>query len=384
VTVHRREDTLRAWIAAAAAFPIHASAPEVAARLAAASVEILGVAGCALLAAEGGVIGQAGASPRPDDDGSTTAEAPLGPAADQRRMQVGVRPGTDWSDGDQAGLEVMALLAGSVLDRAEALGQAVGRANRLERLNHREREFLRGISHNLRAPLATIELAASDLVERSDDPFVRTRAEAIRVEEQRLARLVDQVLFLSRMESGALSLEGQPVALPPLALRVAEELGIRERVEIVDGAPGIVAFTDPAATEQIAWILLDNAARYAPRGPIRAEISAAEGASEPVIVIAIEDEGPGVPPADRRRIFQRYVRGTTSGAGAGTGLGLSVARGLARALGGDVTCRAGVIGARFEVRMPAGGPDTPDTQDARPGAGADARGATERGRAERG
>ena len=383
VTLDRRENTLRACLAAAAAIPIHVSRTEAAGRLAASTVEIFGVAWCEVFAADGSVIGRSGAVPRhrghadgtrngsapgatpsptpgetADDDmpdGSTVAEAVLGLSSDQRRMEVGTPPGAGWSDGDQAGLEVMALLAGSVLDEVEAFGQAVGRADRLDRLNRLQREFLRSISHNLRAPLATIELAASDLEEMGDDPFVRTRAEAIRVEERRLARLVNQVLILSRMETGTLSLEGEPVALPALIRRMATELGIRERVEVVDRAPGIVAFTDPAATEQIAWILLDNAARYAADGPIRAEIAATGTAAEPAILLAIEDQGPGVPPADRRRIFQRFVRGTTTGGGEGTGLGLSVARGLARSLGGDVTYRPGVIGARFEVRLPAGG-----------------------------
>ncbi len=360
VTLDRREQTLRACLAAAAAIPVHVNGSEAAARLAAATVEIFRVAWCELITADGAVIGRAGVPPRPraDDDevdASTVAEAMLGLSTDQRRMEVGTPPGAEWTDGDQAGLEVMALLAGSVLDEVEAFGHAVGRADRLDRLNRLQREFLRSISHNLRAPLATIELAASDLEEMGDDPFVRTRAEAIRVEEQRLARLVNQVLILSRMETGTLSLEGEPVALAALVRRVAKELGIRERVEVVDAAPGIVAFTDPAATEQIAWILLDNAARYAADGPIRAEILAAGTASELEIVLAIEDQGPGVPPAERRRIFQRFVRGSALGGGEGTGLGLSVARGLARSLGGDVTYRPGAIGARFEVRMPAGG-----------------------------
>lgn len=390
MTLDRRENTVRACLAAAAAIPITVSSVEAARLLAAATVEIFGVAWCELIAADGSVIGRAGDRPRHRDrgevqpgpgadmdspiglpagasrggpaknatdaaDGWTVPEARLGLSADPRRMEVGAPAGAAWTAGDQAGLEVMALLAGPMLDKVEAFGQEVGRADRLARLNRLQREFLRSISHNMRAPLATIELAASDLEELGDDPFVRTRAVAIRIEEQRLARLVNQVLILSRMETGTLSLEGEPIALAPLVRRVAKELGIEERVEIHDGAPGIVGFTDPAAAEQIAWILLDNAARYAPAGPIRAGITAAGSASEPAIVLAIEDEGPGVPAPERRRIFQRFARGTAPGGADGTGLGLSVARGLARALGGDVTYRPGAIGARFEVRMPAGG-----------------------------
>jgi signal transduction histidine kinase len=242
----------------------------------------------------------------------------------------------------------------------EAGADAAARADRIDRHNRLLHESLRGIGHNMRAPLAVIALAASDLEAMDDQPYVRARAEAIRIEAQRLARIVDQVLVRSRLDAGTLSPEGEPVALAPLARRVADELGIRERVEVLDGAPGLVAFADPAATEQIAWILLDNAARYAAAGPIRAEIAPASGVPQPAIVLSIEDEGPGVPAADRRRIFGRFVRGTTPGGGAGAGLGLSVARGLARSMGGDVTCRPGTVGARFEVRLPAGGREADD------------------------
>ncbi len=360
-TLDRRENTLRACLAAATAVPIHVTPAEAARRLAAASVEIFGVAWCEVVTADGTVIGRAG-DPSGDQPGSGSAtaegsvvEAILGLGTDQRRLEAGTVPGAAWTDGDQAGLEVMALLVGSVLTEVEAFGRAMGRADRLDRLNRLQREFLRSISHNLRAPLATIELAASDLVDLGNDPYVTARAEAIRIEEQRLARLVNQVLLLSRMETGTLSLEGEPVALPPLVRRVVTELALTDRVEVIDRAMGTIAFTDPAATEQIAWILLDNAARYAGDGPIRVEILAAGDRADPAIILAVEDEGPGVPQEDRRRIFGRFVRGGAGQAGDGTGLGLSVARGLARSLGGDVTYRSGAAGARFEVRLPAGG-----------------------------
>jgi signal transduction histidine kinase len=364
-TLDRREATLRRCLEAAAAVPIHATPREAAQRLAGATADIFGVAWCRLVTADGTVLAAAGAAgasaaaggPGVGHDETPVAEAPMGLGSDGRLLEVATVPGGAWSDGDQAGLEVMGMLAGTVLGEVEAYGRAVGRADRLDRLNRLQREFLRSISHNLRAPLATIELAASDLEELAASPFVRERAEAIRMEERRLARLVNQVLILSRMESGTLELEGEPVSLAPLARRIAAELGIGERVGVLDGGGGAVAFTDPAATEQIAWILLDNAARYAPAGQIRVEIVAGTPGPQPTVTLAVEDEGPGVAPDEQRRIFKRFVRGRAGSAGEGTGLGLSVARGLARSLGGDVSYRAGAVGARFEVRLPAGGGD---------------------------
>lgn len=394
-TLDRREVTLRRCLEATATIPINTSPREAANRLAGATTEIFGVAWCRLVAADGTMLGWAGSAAmvRPDDHPGPAvpparATATMGLGRDDRILETGSPSDGAWTDGDQALLEVMALLAGSVLDEVAAYGQAAGRAARLDRLNRLQREFLRSVSHNLRAPLATIELAATDLEDTASSAFVRERAEAIKLEERRLARLVNQVLILSRMESGTLELDGEPVALPPLVRRIAAELGISHRVRVLDRGPGVVAFADAAAMEQIAWIILDNAARYAPSGTIRVEVIPERPEPDATIVLAVEDEGPGVSPDERRRIFQRFARGRAGSTTDGTGIGLSVARGLARTLGGDITCRAGEMGARFEVRLPAGGgDDDPDIgevparvagQSPRDGARAAAAGAPER------
>ncbi len=357
-TLDRREATVRRCLAAASAVPINLAPAEAAAQLATAATGIFGLAWCRLVDGEGSVIGASAGAPKPGDQGGPRAvDAPMGLGADGRHLAAGLVPDATWTDADQADLEVMGLLAGSVLNEAEVYGQAAGRADRLDRTNRLQREFLRSVSHNLRAPLATIELAAADLEEMFGEGFARERAQAILIEERRLARMVNQVLILSRIETGTLQLDGEPVALAPLAARVARELGAEDIVAISDEAEGAVAFTDPMATEQIVWILVDNARKYAPGSPIHIEVVPGPATSETgtTIVLAVEDEGPGVPPDDRRRIFQRFVRGTGRDGSDGTGLGLSVARGLARSLGGDVVYRPGRIGARFEVRLPSDG-----------------------------
>ena len=369
-TLDRRETVLRRCLAAAGAVPIHVSPAEAAARLTAATSDIFRVPWSRLVESDGRVLATTGtphgggSGVDPESRGAST-DAPLGLGTDGRRLEAGLPAGGDWTAADQDGLEVMALLAGTVLAEVDQYARAAGRADRLDRLNRLQREFLRSVSHNLRAPLATIELAASDLLDLDADPYVHQRAEAIRLEERRLARLVAQVLLLSRMETGTLNLEDEPLALEPLVRRVAGELGITAAVTISGTTHGEVAFADTAATEQITWILLDNATRYAPGSPIHVEIAMAEGADEPVIVLAVEDEGPGVRPSEERRIFRRFVRGSAGRGVDGTGLGLSVARGLARALGGDVRYRPGRVGARFEVILPYGGgaADAPDPGD---------------------
>ncbi len=382
-TLDRRETVLRRSLASAAAVPINLSAAEAGHALAVATLDIFGLAWVRIVEPDGSVLAEAGAPPvaegvvpMPESGAMAGAglpgpagalpvpglearvvEAAAGLGTGGRHLEAGLSGTASWSDGDQAGLEVMALLAGGVISEAEQYGVAAGRAERLDRLNRLQREFLRGVSHNLRTPLATIELAASDLLDGNPDEYVRHRAEAIRLEERRLARLVSQVLLLSRMDSGTLELEGEPVALAPLARRVANELSLRDRVTFHEQAAGAVAITDEAATEQIVWILLDNAARYAPSGPITVEVLPGEMLNgEPAILLAVQDEGPGVAPGDERRIFRRFARGSTSLGTDGTGVGLSVARGLARALGGDVAYRRATRGARFEVTLPSSGP----------------------------
>ncbi len=376
-TLDRREATLRRCLAAAAAVPASATPAEAAQSLTAAASEIFATTWCRVVAADRSIIAATGRdestgmpidgddADRPSPASSSrgrVVNAPIALEGDGARLDAAVSLERDWTDGDQAGFEVMALLAGTVINEAEQYRLAISRADRLKRLNRLQREFLRGISHNLLAPLATIELAASDLVDESAaDSFVHARAAAIQIEERRLARLVNQVLILSRIETGVLELDGAPLAVVPLVRRVAAELDIEALVTVADRTDGELVFADPASTEQVVWVILDNAARYAGMRPINVEVSltgAANAASCPWVQLAIEDQGPGVAADERRSIFRRFVRGSSAQGLGGSGLGLNIARGLARAMGGDVTCRAGAVGARFEVSLPRAGTGT--------------------------
>jgi signal transduction histidine kinase len=147
---------------------------------------------------------------------------------------------------------------------------------------------------------------------------------------------------------------------------------VTRSLEVDDGGHELV-IADSAALEQILGILLDNANRYAPTGRIRVRIEPAfaasmaspgaeassatqaspDGDGQGLVRIVVEDEGPGVSPAERERIFRRFVRGSTSGASEGMGLGLGVARGLARAMGGELRYVPGELGgAGFVLTLP--------------------------------
>lgn len=288
-------------------------------------------------------------------------EAPLETAADGGRRLVGMAPvDGSWTEADEALFGLYARLVGSVLRDAHLHDATSDRLVRLGHLNELQREFLRSVSHNLQTPLTTIVLLADDLAESTDagDPgsaqFAGRRVEAIRVEARRLERLVAQLLTVSRLDAGRVRLEREAVAIAPAIRRVWAGLGVDRPFELEDATHDLIAVGDRNAIEQILWILLDNAIRYAPDGPIQVRTRAASSRGSPMLQIEVEDRGPGVDEADRRHIFRRFWSGAAGRERGGTGIGLDIARRLARAMAGSVTYRpARPGGSLFVVTLPA-------------------------------
>jgi signal transduction histidine kinase len=317
-----------------------------------------------------------GSSPGASVDGSSPGAPVDGPAAphpmlirtpmsvppDRWVIEATPAPGSDWTDGDSALFALFARQLGTAIRDAQLYAEAAARAAELERVNRLQGDFLRGVSHNLQTPLTHITVLAEDLRDRSpDEPDVSQRAEVIRVEGERLAHLVAQLLTLSRLEADVLTVQADPVALAPTVWRAWDGLGSDRTLRVEDGAAGVLAIGDRAAVEQVLWMLLDNAIRYAPDGPITVRIRRADraglvspGAAEAAVEIAVDDEGPGIPLDEREAIFGRFARGSTGAERSGTGLGLDVARGLVRAMGGTIRCEdAPDSGARFAFVLPA-------------------------------
>jgi len=366
-TLDRRESTIRQGLLALGAVRPDEPLPVVSRKLAEALRSTLGCRWVQLVGVDGAILASAGVKAPREAQGSTAAGRPSPAIVDvpmtlelDNGPRVAAGPADDrpWTDGDTDVLEVMALLAGTVYRDARELERVAGRAERLGRVNRVQRLFLRGVSHNLRSPLATVELAAADL-EEVEDPFVRARAEAIRSEGMRLARLVDQVLLLSRLDAGSLDVAEDPVSLGPLARRVVREAGMADGTTVTDRAGGAVVFADEAIVEQVLWVLLDNARRYAPDGGVEVEITPAsgKGTGREMLTLAVQDLGPGIPAGEKERIFRRFQRGSTAGGQIGTGLGLHLARGLARAMNGDLKLVPSTSGARFEILLPKAIPD---------------------------
>jgi two-component system OmpR family sensor kinase len=216
------------------------------------------------------------------------------------------------------------------------------------------RRFVADAAHELRTPLAGISAAAEAVLQSPDGGDPETRQRLLMVlgrEAQRAGRIVDDLLDLARIDSG-LSLHPEPTDLRQLVDAQVErarllhpELAIR-----VDG-PAVTVDADPARIGQIVANLLNNACQATPSGAaVRVAVSRSDGDAH----VSVCDSGPGVAPGEREHIFGRLVRLEGNRNGAGAGLGLPIARGIARAHGGDVTCEptAPGAGAVFVLRLP--------------------------------
>jgi signal transduction histidine kinase len=241
------------------------------------------------------------------------------------------------------------------LTRAFATMQA-----RLGEQEQARRTFVATASHELRTPLSSLrimlEMLRTDLESATPD-FDHARDQAGRAEIQadRLAQLATQLLDLSRIDAG-LPLRAEPVEVAEVVRSVVAEFDERlaggGRRIAVDAAGGQWVLADPGAVARIVRILLDNALRHTPEGTtVRVQAQRANGRC----VLAVRDEGPGVPVDDRARIFERFARGDRSSA-PGFGLGLAIGRELARRMGGELSLAAGGEGrgACFVLSLPAG------------------------------
>ncbi len=224
-------------------------------------------------------------------------------------------------------------------------------------VDRQRRDLVASVSHELRTPLTALVAVLENL----DDGVIAPDPEAVhvaRTQAERLGDLVDDLLDLSRLDAGVVPLDrvDQP-ALPLLRAVVAEarsgpgasQRGVtfEVRVEPTD----LTVHADRARLHQLLANLLDNAARHSPAGGV---VRVWAGAPAGVTRLEVSDEGPGIAPQDRERVFERF--GTLpDSSGGGTGLGLAIARWVADLHGGRITVVdpvPGETGARFRVELP--------------------------------
>jgi len=206
--------------------------------------------------------------------------------------------------------------------------------------------FVAIASHELRTPATSVYGVLKTLAERGPDLAEDLREELLRVgveQGERLRRLLEELLDLSRLDAKAIDIDPRPVVLrAALADVVAGALPDAGVVEL-DVADDLAAIVDPLVLERVVTNLLVNAARYG-AAPIRIEAQNRDRH----LRVAVEDSGQGIPPELEGRIFDRFARGADSG----HGLGLAIARAYAQAHGGDLVYDPRGGGARFELVIP--------------------------------
>jgi signal transduction histidine kinase len=228
------------------------------------------------------------------------------------------------------------------------LGQLDETYRRLAASLETQRRFVADASHELRTPLTAIQGNAGLLAYGPHVP-AEVQADAARdisAESERMARLVERLLTLARADAG-LRLQLVPLDLSELVGEVCRKaaavhagLGIGKRVvpAWIDG--------DHDALRQLLWILLDNAARHATHATV------ALGTEDAWARLTVADDGPGIPPGERERIFERFYRADPARSGHGAGLGLAIARWIAGQHGGRILAGGTDRGAVFYVDVP--------------------------------
>jgi signal transduction histidine kinase len=238
-------------------------------------------------------------------------------------------------------------LAGLARD-VNALGMALAETER------RRARLIGEVAHELRSPLTTIRASMEGLIDGvlapSEESFV-----AIADEAARLQRLADDLNLLSQAEEHAIPLRLEASDLAELASRAAERLrpqfDLEEVALRIEPSPLLPVQVDPDRIAQVFTNLIGNALTHTPPG---GAVTIRGGVERSAAWIDVADTGPGVPPGEVDRIFDRFYRIPNPSHPAGRGIGLTIARGIARAHGGDVTIasRRPGAGATFRVTVP--------------------------------
>jgi len=255
------------------------------------------------------------------------------------------------------------------------------RASHAEALRQSEQlksALLDAVTHDLRTPLTAIKASVTTLLSEVgqgeavtlDDEGRREFLEVINEEADRLNRFVESIVELARIEAGELQLRRRWATVEEiitLTLKRTHALTHQHHIRVLLGYELPAVRVDAGALAEVLYTLLDNATKYAPPGThIRVT---ADRDGEAMVQMAVEDEGRGIPPELRERVFDKFFRATRDGApsprrAAGIGMGLAIARGIVEAHGGRIWAEegAGSRGTRVVFTVPIGDEESPATQ----------------------
>ena len=228
-------------------------------------------------------------------------------------------------------------------------------ATELENVERLRRDLVANVSHELKTPISALRAHLENLLDGVEEPNPKTISVMLQ-QSERLGRLVEQLLDLSRLESGVASMERTPVSLERVAARVigevqvGRETGARVDNRIPHGFPRVLA--DEERIHQVLFNLIDNALRFTPAGgAVIVSAVRQEGQCE----ISVEDTGPGIPEAHQPFVFERFYRvdPSRSRSDGGTGIGLTIAKSIVEGHGGRIWLdRSASGGAAFRFTLP--------------------------------
>lgn len=245
----------------------------------------------------------------------------------------------------------------SEIAMARALERERQAAQELTRLDESRTKFMAAVSHDLQTPIGAI-LGSVELLPTSDlDDEAGHLMALIRRNAERLQGMAGQLSEISRLERGFLQSHPEPIDLGAVARECVEVLGpLISGVDVRVEASGL-AHVDPHALDRILTNLVTNAAQHSPDG---SPVTIATRDEAPMVVVTVEDCGPGVAPEERESIFEEFRQGSHPAHARGLGLGLNIVRHYVENQGGRVWVEEGSDGgARFCFSLP-NAPDAPD------------------------
>ena len=255
-------------------------------------------------------------------------------------------------------LALLVDVAGQALHNAILLQRVRGLADRAEQANRAKSEFLATMSHEIRTPLHGVLGMAELLNQQHDEAGRRDLIRTLRASGQQLQRIIDDVLDISRIEAGRLSLEREPFELVSLLEQVvdlhapnAAAKGLDLRLSLSADLPLSVT-GDGGRLAQILGNLVNNAVKFTRSGSVELAAELTETGS---LCLSVTDTGPGIPPEQRARLFQPFSQldASLTRAHSGSGLGLAICRRLAEGMAADLRlCNATQSGSRFVLDVP--------------------------------